>query len=81
MRFQLLLIFFPICAQIEQLDEGWWSGVSEDGTRSGLFPSNYVQLLDTQVNRNPMLLVWIRLYTIVDLSFLVYPAGTYTTDS
>ncbi|KAG2177152.1 hypothetical protein INT43_007809 [Umbelopsis isabellina] len=32
---------------IEQLDEGWWSGVSEDGTRSGLFPSNYVQLLET----------------------------------
>ena len=24
--------------QIEQLDEGWWSGVGEGGAKSGLFP-------------------------------------------
>jgi hypothetical protein len=23
---------------IEQVDEGWWTGMSEDGTRQGLFP-------------------------------------------
>ncbi|KAI9280308.1 hypothetical protein BC943DRAFT_348097 [Umbelopsis sp. AD052] len=37
-----------IIHNIEQLDEGWWSGTSEDGSRSGLFPSNYVQILETQ---------------------------------
>ena len=24
--------------QIEQLDEGWWSGVGANGTKQGLFP-------------------------------------------
>lgn len=24
--------------QIEELDEGWWSGVGENGAKSGLFP-------------------------------------------
>ncbi|CAO3678645.1 unnamed protein product [Umbelopsis vinacea] len=45
---EITMVEGEIIHNIEQLDEGWWSGVSEDGTRSGLFPSNYVQLLDTQ---------------------------------
>ena len=32
------LIEGEIIRDIVQLDEGWWQGVSEDGTRSGLFP-------------------------------------------
>lgn len=32
------LIEGEIIEQIEQLDEGWWSGVGADGTKSGLFP-------------------------------------------
>lgn len=32
------LIEGELIEQIEQLDEGWWSGVSADGTKSGLFP-------------------------------------------
>ncbi|GAB5587036.1 actin binding protein [Umbelopsis nana] len=45
---EITMVEGEIIHNIEQLDEGWWSGVSEDGTRSGLFPSNYVQLLETQ---------------------------------
>lgn len=33
--------------EIEQVDEGWWSGKDRDTGKSGLFPSNYVELLDT----------------------------------
>ncbi|KAF9114989.1 hypothetical protein BGX27_009317 [Mortierella sp. AM989] len=36
-----------IIRHIEKLDEGWWSGESEDGTRSGLFPANYVEVIDS----------------------------------
>ena len=34
-----------IITSIEQLDEGWWSGVDADG-REGLFPASYVELID-----------------------------------
>lgn len=27
-----------VIVQIDQVDEGWWYGVSEDGKRQGLFP-------------------------------------------
>lgn len=27
--------------QIEQLDEGWWSGVAADGSKQGLFPGMF----------------------------------------
>lgn len=33
-----------IISEIEQIDEGWWTGVTSDGHR-GLFPSNYVRLI------------------------------------
>ncbi|KAF8563005.1 hypothetical protein P879_11368 [Paragonimus westermani] len=30
--------------QVQQIDEGWWLGVTADG-RQGLFPANYVELV------------------------------------
>ncbi|CAO3664518.1 unnamed protein product [Umbelopsis ramanniana] len=45
---EISMVEGEIIHNIEQLDEGWWSGTSEDGSRSGLFPSNYVQVLETQ---------------------------------
>lgn len=27
-----------VVVQIDQVDEGWWFGMSEDGKRQGLFP-------------------------------------------
>lgn len=27
-----------VVTQIDQVDEGWWFGVSEDGKKEGLFP-------------------------------------------
>lgn len=35
-----------IITQIEQIDEGWWLGNGPDGTR-GMFPANYVELIET----------------------------------
>ncbi|CAJ0638876.1 1110_t:CDS:2 [Entrophospora sp. SA101] len=35
-----------IIKDILKLDEGWWQGVSEDETRSGLFPANYVEVIE-----------------------------------
>lgn len=34
-----------IITHIDQIDTGWWQGLAPDGT-FGLFPANYVQLLD-----------------------------------
>ena len=41
------LTFDPddIITYIEQIDEGWWQGTGPDG-KYGLFPANYVELLD-----------------------------------
>ncbi|KAJ8317522.1 hypothetical protein KUTeg_005426 [Tegillarca granosa] len=41
------LTFDPgdIITNIEQIDEGWWTGYTADG-HSGMFPSNYVELLN-----------------------------------
>ncbi|KAJ3327134.1 hypothetical protein HDU76_012338 [Blyttiomyces sp. JEL0837] len=44
-----------IMTEIEMLDEGWWSGKNSKG-KVGLFPSNYVQLIediDPQVDDEP----------------------------
>ena len=38
-----------VIEQIEQLDEGWWSGVSADGTRSGLFPGMSSSVLGVMI--------------------------------
>ncbi|KFH65254.1 hypothetical protein MVEG_08735 [Podila verticillata NRRL 6337] len=35
-----------IITNVTELDVGWWSGESEDGTRSGLFPANYVEVIE-----------------------------------
>ncbi|KAG0030373.1 hypothetical protein BGZ81_002755 [Podila clonocystis] len=35
-----------IITNVTELDVGWWSGESEDGTRSGLFPANYVEIIE-----------------------------------
>ncbi|KAH9363151.1 actin binding protein 1 isoform X1 [Haemaphysalis longicornis] len=34
-----------VITHIEQIDEGWWQGLGPDGTY-GLFPANYVELID-----------------------------------
>ncbi|XP_071440855.1 drebrin-like protein [Hetaerina americana] len=34
-----------IITNIDQIDEGWWQGIGPDG-RFGLFPANYVELLN-----------------------------------
>lgn len=33
-----------IITNIEQIDPGWWTGVTPDGSQ-GMFPANYVELL------------------------------------
>ena len=30
-----------VIVQIDQVDEGWWYGVSEDGKKQGLFPGKF----------------------------------------
>ena len=31
---------------IDQIDAGWWQGLAPDRTTYGLFPANYVELLE-----------------------------------
>ena len=33
-----------IITNIEQIDEGWWTGTAPDG-HHGMFPANYVELI------------------------------------
>ena len=40
------LIEGELIEQIEQLDEGWWSGVGAHGGKQGLFPANYVEVVE-----------------------------------
>lgn len=35
---EMNLVEDELIEEIEQLDEGWWSGVGSDGAKSGLFP-------------------------------------------
>ncbi|KAJ1669310.1 actin binding protein, partial [Coemansia sp. RSA 25] len=35
-----------IIYSIDQLDPGWWAGESEDGMRHGLFPANFVEMIE-----------------------------------
>lgn len=42
-----------VITQIDQVDEGWWFGVSEDGKKQGLFPANYVQILEEEQQAAP----------------------------
>lgn len=34
-----------IITHIDQIDEGWWQGLAPDGRTYGLFPANYVELI------------------------------------
>ncbi|KAF9100950.1 hypothetical protein BGX29_006123 [Mortierella sp. GBA35] len=43
---EMSLIEGEIIRNVTELDVGWWSGESEDGTRSGLFPANYVEVIE-----------------------------------
>lgn len=36
------LIEGEFITNIEQVDEGWWTATSKDGTRSGLFPGKWI---------------------------------------
>ncbi|KAI1787010.1 hypothetical protein LXA43DRAFT_1085152 [Ganoderma leucocontextum] len=42
------LIEGELIEQIEELDEGWWSGVGAHGTKQGLFPANYVEIVEVE---------------------------------
>ncbi|KAG0057297.1 hypothetical protein BGZ83_000087 [Gryganskiella cystojenkinii] len=43
---EMSLIEGEIIYNVTELDVGWWSGESEDGQRSGLFPANYVEVIE-----------------------------------
>ncbi|KAF9925739.1 hypothetical protein BGZ65_007598, partial [Modicella reniformis] len=43
---EMSLIEGEVVVNVTELDVGWWSGESVDGTRSGLFPANYVEVID-----------------------------------
>ncbi|KAG0258075.1 hypothetical protein DFQ27_004808 [Actinomortierella ambigua] len=43
---EMSLLEGEILFNVSELDVGWWSGESEDGARSGLFPANYVELIE-----------------------------------
>ncbi|KAJ2289640.1 actin binding protein, partial [Coemansia sp. RSA 355] len=44
-----------IVYNVEQLDPGWWAAESKDGTRQGVFPSNFVELIDDDAPPTPSL--------------------------
>ncbi|KAG0296928.1 hypothetical protein BGZ97_004387 [Linnemannia gamsii] len=43
---EMSLIEGEVIVNVTELDVGWWSGESMDGTRSGLFPANYVEVVE-----------------------------------
>lgn len=49
----MTLVEGEVVTQIDQVDEGWWFGVSEDGKKQGLFPANYVQILEEEQQQQP----------------------------
>ncbi|CAO3634899.1 unnamed protein product [Mucor fragilis] len=50
---EMTLVEGEVVTQIDQVDEGWWFGVSEDGKKQGLFPANYVQILEEEQQQQP----------------------------
>ncbi|KAH7904713.1 SH3 domain-containing protein [Hygrophoropsis aurantiaca] len=44
---EMTLVEGELVEQIEEVDEGWWSGVV-GGVKNGLFPSNYVELVEVE---------------------------------
>ncbi|KAJ2909053.1 hypothetical protein GGI21_002270, partial [Coemansia aciculifera] len=41
-----------IIYSVDQLDPGWWAGESEDGLRHGVFPANFVEMLEDTSSGN-----------------------------
>ncbi|KAJ2848854.1 actin binding protein, partial [Coemansia erecta] len=41
--------------KVEQLDPGWWAGETKDGSRRGVFPANFVELIDETQQAAPAL--------------------------
>ena len=39
-----------VIEQIEQLDDGWWSGVGAGGSKSGLFPGRRFSSRETTMS-------------------------------
>ncbi|KAJ2397658.1 actin binding protein [Coemansia sp. RSA 2603] len=37
-----------IIYNVDQLDPGWWAGETEDGSRQGVFPANFVELINDE---------------------------------
>lgn len=46
-----------VITHIDQIDEGWWQGLGPDGTY-GLFPANYVEILNWANNNANSYLIW-----------------------
>lgn len=46
-----------VITHIDQIDEGWWQGLGPDGTY-GLFPANYVEILNWATNNANSYLIW-----------------------
>ncbi|KAF9571059.1 hypothetical protein EC968_001043 [Mortierella alpina] len=49
---EMSLIEGEVIVNVTELDVGWWSGESTDGSRSGLFPANYVEVIE-QAEEHP----------------------------
>lgn len=48
------LVEDELIEEIEQMDEGWWSGVGRNGTKSGLFPGgSKSEVLSNRLNISP----------------------------
>ncbi|KAG0259227.1 hypothetical protein BG011_002782 [Mortierella polycephala] len=43
---EMSLMEGEVIMNVTELDVGWWSGESVDGSRGGLFPANYVEVID-----------------------------------
>lgn len=54
---------------IIQVDEGWWQGTSEDGTRSGLFPGKFF-FLKKKRERKRYIAIFISLLLTNKLHFI-----------
>jgi hypothetical protein len=37
-----------LITNIDQIDPGWWQGLAPDGATYGLFPANYVEVVDEE---------------------------------
>ncbi|KAG0315982.1 hypothetical protein BGZ99_007136, partial [Dissophora globulifera] len=45
---EMSLVEGEVIYNVAELDVGWWTGESADGTRSGLFPANYVEVIEQE---------------------------------